>query len=114
MDKNKRNSIKLLGTVILSSLTSYKIMAGDISMGSKNSDEHYALLNKMRNIWLSTESLSPEEYIGTVRSKNSRLSNKEIINTDFKNENIKIMDGLVLSKFEAAHLAALIDHVEVA
>ncbi len=84
-------------------------IAGNITDKKKQST---TMLTSYRAQWFELEIIFPLDYINEVQNNNIiKLSHQELITKDFVDGNTLCLNGFVLSKYEAAHMAELINCV---
>lgn len=79
------------------------------SDGKKMTDLERDYLAHCRKQWFAQEVVLPADYINKTNKTNGLIhSYQEIITKEFKSAQTVNIDGFILSKYEAAHLAELI------
>jgi len=111
VDNKRRTVLKAIGGVsvlaVMDTLKNTFAYSGQRKIDSLNENEQNFLFS-CREQWLSCETLLPIDYISNAKSENKDKSHQEIIIQEFKEARTINIEGLILSKYEAAHLAELI------
>lgn len=96
-----RREFFLLSTA---TFASFNVESSYISRDDINS----GLVNELLYIykfWQNTTSILPINYINRKMTENRATQFSQLVQDDFKNNNVLIIDGLILSKTEVAVLA---------
>ena len=112
MNTNRRNLLKIIGCspIFVHYPSIGQSNARNYSLASEKEGKYIELLASYRKQWIKLENILPSDYISNINKSNlSKLTNQEIITEDFIKGNILSINGLVLSKFEAAHIAELVN-----
>jgi hypothetical protein len=110
MNNKRRDVLKAIGCVsALALIDRFKTNANSKNNNLDVINEYdKEFLLTCREQWLSCETLLPIDYISNTKSENQDKDHHEIITQEFKNFRTINIEGLILSKYEAAHLAELI------
>ena len=112
MNTNLRTLLKIIGfsPIIVHYPSIGQSNARNYSLASEKEGKFIEMLAGYRKQWIKLEDILPSDYISNIKKANlAKLTDQEIITEDFIKGNTLSINGLMLSKYEAAHIAELVN-----